>query len=214
MASLDSWWWQFLENYVYRVPEPPPRLRTTPMKVICVGPPRSGTESMQQALAALGYDYSYHGWDLMFEQNHRMPAWVRLCRKKWYGAKNGEPDISAADFDALIGHAAAVSDAPASVFATELIAAYPDAKVILNTRGDLDAWHQSVDKTIAGVNDSWMFYLAGFFDRDAFWVWHLAERFMWALFFRAPDGNMATAIRRNGKWVYRGKMLFPTMTHT
>lgn len=34
----------------------------------------------------------------------------------------------------------AVTDAVASVFAAELIAAYPEAKVVLNYRRDLDAW--------------------------------------------------------------------------
>ncbi|OAQ78514.1 NAD dependent epimerase/dehydratase [Purpureocillium lilacinum] len=201
--GLDSWWWRFIENYVYRVPEPSPRTRTTPMQVICVGPPRSGTESLQQALLALGYDYTYHGWDIMFETPHRMPTWARLCRKKWYGAADGEADLTAVDFDAVLGHAAAVTDAAASVFAAELIAAYPEAKVVLNTRADLDEWYRSVDKTIVGVNDSWVFWLTGLFNREAFWAWHVAERLMWALLFRAPDGNMATAIRRNGKWIYR-----------
>ncbi len=54
--GLDSWWWRFIENYVYRVPEPPPRTRTTPMQVICVGPPRSGTESLQQALGSMSLE--------------------------------------------------------------------------------------------------------------------------------------------------------------
>lgn len=56
--SLDSWWWHFLENYVYQIPKPPPRQRTKPMEVICVGLPRSGTESLQQALMLLGYDHT------------------------------------------------------------------------------------------------------------------------------------------------------------
>jgi len=30
------------------------------MQVLCVGLPRSGTESLQQALLTLGYDYTYH----------------------------------------------------------------------------------------------------------------------------------------------------------
>lgn len=212
--GIDSWWWRFLENYVYRLPEPPPRTRTKPMQVICVGPPRSGTESLQQALLTLGYDYTYHGWDIMFEENHRMPAWARLCRKKWFGSMDGESNITTKDFDELIGHAVAVTDAPASAFAADIIAAYPEAKVILNMRSDLDAWYKSVDKTIVGVNDNWMFWIAGLFDREGFWAWHVAERLMWPLLFRAPDGNMAKGIRRNGKWVYRGKLMTSAFTDT
>lgn len=203
--SLDSWWWKLLENYVYRIPEPPPRRRTKPMEVICVGPPRSGTESLQQALLTLGYDHTFHGWDILFEEHTRMPAWVRLCRKKWYGDESGDVTISAAEFDELLGHAIAVTDVAASAFAAEMIAAYPDAKVILNTRHDLEAWHHSAVKTLVGINDNWVFWLGSMFEREFFWAWHVYERFMLPVFFRAPDGNMATAIRRNGKWVYRGK---------
>lgn len=68
-----------------------------------------------------------------------MQAWCRLAETKWYGADDGESNITRGDFDAIIGHAVAVTDAPASVFAAEIIAAYPKAKVILNTRRDLDA---------------------------------------------------------------------------
>lgn len=37
------------------------------MEVICIGMPRSGTESLQYALIKLGYDHTYHGWDINFE---------------------------------------------------------------------------------------------------------------------------------------------------
>lgn len=82
MPSLNSWWWRFLENYVYAVPEPPPRTRTKPMEVLCVGLPRSATESLQTALLKLGYDHTYHGWDIVYETPNYSSKWVRLCRKK------------------------------------------------------------------------------------------------------------------------------------
>ncbi|OAQ95771.1 hypothetical protein LLEC1_00376 [Akanthomyces lecanii] len=192
MISLDSWWWRFLETYIYAEPSPPPRRRTTPLQVLCVGPPRSGTESISQALAILGYDHSYHGWDILFEAPHRMQSWAALARTKWYGRANGSTDLAAPDFDALV-------------------AAYPDAKVVLNTRGDLDEWLRSMDKTIVAINDSWMFWFIHFFHREAFWAWQVSQRYLWAPFFRAPDGHMATAIRRNGKWVYQGEQV--TETH-
>ncbi len=40
----------------------------------------------------------------------------------------------------LLGHCQAVCDVPAACFATELMEAYPDAKVILTNR-DIDAWY-------------------------------------------------------------------------
>jgi hypothetical protein len=63
MNSLDSPVWRFFEAaYGYFAPDPPPRTREPgkPMQVLCVGLPRSGTESLQQALLILGYDHTYH----------------------------------------------------------------------------------------------------------------------------------------------------------
>lgn len=216
LSSMNAWWWSILENHVYPLPPYPPRKRTKPMEVLCVGPPRSGTESLQQALLMLGYDHTYHGWDIVFEDPPSpAPGWVRLARKKWFGAAAGQGNnnnpadvtISAAEFDELIGHCVAVTDAAASCFAPEMVRAYPQAKVVLNVRRDLDGWHESAVKTLVHVNESWSFWISSWLDREAFWAWHVYERFLWALFFRAPDGDMAGAIKRNGKWIYRGEAL-------
>ena len=207
MANLfgnSGWFQRLLENTIYYAPEPPPRTRTQPMQVICPGFPRSATESLQNALQILGYDYVYHGFDILFEQPQYYQAWVRLCKKKWYGDRDGESNITAADFDAIIGHSVAVTDAAASVFAAELIAAYPDAKVILNHRRDIDAWYKSVTKHIAGINENWYMWFTSWWSWHGFWSWTTYEKYMWPLLFRATDGaNLATAIRRNGKWIYR-----------
>ncbi|GJC86043.1 hypothetical protein ColLi_08881 [Colletotrichum liriopes] len=212
ISSMNHWWWHFLENHVYRIPPPPKRTRTKPMQVLCVGPPRSATESLQKALLTLGYDHTYHGWDIVYD-DPPIPAtgWVRLARKKWYGGGRGSQkeenlgdcSISAEEFDELLGHCVAVTDAAASCFAADMIRAYPEAKVVLNVRRDLDSWHKSAVKTLVHVNESWSFWIASLLDREAFWAWHVYERFLWALFFRAPDGDMARAIKRNGKWIYR-----------
>lgn len=63
---MDSWWWYLVER-LYAIPELPPRKRTKPMEVICVGLPRSGTETLQQALLHLGYDYTYRKFDQAFD---------------------------------------------------------------------------------------------------------------------------------------------------
>lgn len=63
MTNLNSPTWRLIESfYGFLAPNPPPRVRDTsrPMQVICVGLPRSGTESLQKALLMLGYDYTYH----------------------------------------------------------------------------------------------------------------------------------------------------------
>lgn len=94
---------------------------------------------------------------MLNETPHRMNAWVALARRKYF-----EPDstpISAADFDALLGHAVAVTDAAANSFAAEMIAAYPDAKIVLNTRRNVEQWHASVMSNIVAVNEDWFKWL-------------------------------------------------------
>lgn len=63
--------------------------------------------------------------------------WTRAIRAKF----DGEGDFGKAEWDQLLGHCQAVCDLPAAAFAPELIAAYPNAKVILTNR-DPDSWHK------------------------------------------------------------------------
>jgi hypothetical protein len=185
------------------------------MQVLCVGLPRTGTESLQQALLTLGYDHTYHGWDILFEAPLYSPGWVGLARRKFniHRAKpkaaaemNGDCDITAAEFDALLGHCTAVTDAAGSVFAAELIRAYPEAKVVLNVRRDEEAWYQSVCQTILDHSyGSSTLWFASFFSSGLFWGWHVYHRFLWACLFRSFDGNIDHAVRNNARWVYRGE---------
>lgn len=105
-----------------------------------------------------------------------MREWAKLARRKYLGSSSGDCDISAEDFDALVGDSVAVADAPASCFAAEMIRAYPNAKVILNTSKDFDRWHKSVMKNIAGINRSWMFWLMSWTSADLFWAWNGVSR--------------------------------------
>ncbi|KAI8653689.1 hypothetical protein LRP88_00574 [Fusarium phalaenopsidis] len=203
MAYLNTWWYRFLEEHVYALPEPPPRVRTKPLEVICVGLPRSATESLQHALLTLGYDHTYHGWDIIYEKPNYAPQWVKLCRKKWFGPLDGNTKFTQEDFDAVMGHSTAVTDAAGSVFAAELIEAYPNAKVVLNYRKDLDAWHRSASKTLANVKHNWVLWILSFLSRQGFWAWHVYLDFMWSGIFRGLDNDIETGVARNGKWVYK-----------
>ncbi|KAK4207830.1 P-loop containing nucleoside triphosphate hydrolase protein, partial [Rhypophila decipiens] len=208
---LDHPIWALLEKHVYALPNPPPprtRPPNKPMQVLCVGLPRSGTESLQQALLTLGYDHTYHGWDIVYDDEVHSPSWVKIARMKWY------PDIvtlshspksvriTAKEFDSVLGHSQAVTDAAASCFAREIIEAYPDAKVILNMRRDVEGWHKSVVGTLVKANQSWGFWIASWLDRECFWAWHVYERFLWTGLFRASDGDLKKAVERNGRGVY------------
>ncbi|KAI1302893.1 hypothetical protein F5Y03DRAFT_396112 [Xylaria venustula] len=198
--ALNSPFWHFCENYIYRLPEPPPRIRQKPMQVLCVGLSRSGTESLAKALDILGYS-TYHGWDLLLEEPTRSQGWKRLVEKKYYGTPDGE--ITVAEFDSLLGHATAVIEKVAYFFAPELIAAYPEAKVILNQRSDLDKWSRSMERTVVPVTGSYIFFLASFFDARTFWSYHFNFRWFLALFYRNPGDEVGLGILKRGKWVYR-----------
>lgn len=52
-----------------------------------------------------------------------------------------------AEFDALLGHCAAVTGMPCACFWKELMVAYPEAKIILIGR-DVEDWYRSFDATI------------------------------------------------------------------
>lgn len=164
------------------------------MEVLAVGPARSGTDSLKAALLQLGYQHTYHGYDIALSPQDDK-AWWRLYRKKWRG--NGrrhhstddgtESDtgcLTAQDFDTIIGHCAAITDFDAAFFAPDLIAAYPDAKVILNIRRDHEAWYHSCLSTILAMKGDWLMWVRSFFCSELFWVEENFLRCLWPTFFR------------------------------
>ncbi|KAI0477586.1 P-loop containing nucleoside triphosphate hydrolase protein [Xylariaceae sp. FL0804] len=140
-----------------------------------------------------------HGWDLMLEQPTRMPGWTRLAHRKWVSGEK----ISAADFDELLGQHTAVTDIAAFYFAPELIKAYPDAKVVLNYRKDMNKWMASMEKTLLPLVEASPFYLASWFESNIWWHHHFTMRYLFPLFFRAPSGDTAAGIRKCGPRVYQ-----------
>lgn len=66
--------------------------------------------------------------------------WVEAMNAKFKGI--GKP-YGKEQWDALLGHCQAVTDNPCVIFYKELLAAYPDAKVILTERDNVDQWHRS-----------------------------------------------------------------------
>ena len=186
-----------LVNFLYHTPKPT-QTRSVPLEVICVGISRSGTESLQRALLKLGYDHTYHGFDIAVSPGHH-EAWCRLAFKKYSRASAiaGESCITAEDFDPILGNCAAVTDSAGAGFAIEFIQAYPDAKVILNTREDLNKWYASINATF-GQDPMWsnpLAHLRTYFSANLYWR-RLGLNECWYKFFY--DDFEAT-----GKWRYR-----------
>ncbi|KAH8834828.1 hypothetical protein DL96DRAFT_6657 [Flagelloscypha sp. PMI_526] len=187
-----------LKTWIYGLPAPPKRIRTKPLRVICVGPPRSATESLSVALTKLGYT-TLHGWDLQFDNPAYLQQWVELGRKKWCRPNN---TITAEEFDERLGHADAIVDTIGYAFAREMIEAYPDAKVVLNSRRDRDAWQRSIEKTF--LDELYRPFLIGLicvFQSELFWMREFTFKYCVPGFFRT--GNVETGIVNCGQWVYK-----------
>ncbi|MBB6171912.1 hypothetical protein HNR23_001972 [Nocardiopsis mwathae] len=104
------------------------------LQVIGAGMPRTGTASMKAALEHLGFGPCHHMYEVI---QHPEQA------RRWSGVLSGGP----VDWEHLFeGYRSAV-DWPGSYFWRELVAAYPDAKVIL-TRRDPQRWYTSCRTTI------------------------------------------------------------------
>lgn len=140
---------------LYAIPAPSRPHR--PLQVLCVGPSRSGTDSLRQALQQLGYAHVFHGYETLLPHNrHQKPILSKLVNKKYRsGRTNGDVAFTAEEFDELLGEYDAATDMPVAMFAAELAAVYPEAKVVLNRRVDVDAWYRSVQATFIPSSADW-----------------------------------------------------------
>lgn len=114
------------------------------MKVLVLGLSRTGTSSLCQALFDLGISDVYHFTSVITENPPDAKLWVRALEWKL----KGKGSWTQKDWDALLGHCMALSDHPCLTFTDELLEAYPDAKVILTVRDNVNVWHESVMETI------------------------------------------------------------------
>jgi hypothetical protein len=106
----------------------------TKIKVIGAGFGRTGTMSVKHALEMLDLGPCYHMIELTNEPE-------RL--KYWEVAANGKKP----DWNTLLNGYSSIMDFPGCLYYQELMAAYPEAKVILTVR-DAEDWYKSARATI------------------------------------------------------------------
>ncbi|KAK4888664.1 hypothetical protein LTR27_012450 [Elasticomyces elasticus] len=189
MAGYVPMW---LLELMYPIEEPS-LIRDRPLEVLALGLGRTGTESLALALKELGYGDVYHGWETS-EHPGCYPQWVRLGMAKYSQRNKDSALLNCAEFDKIIGHCGAVTDLPTAAFGPEMMRCYPDAKVILNRRDDVDAWYESQKKTINAIFTGWQTILPALFEPSLFWGWQCVRLVVWA-----PAGN---DFSRNGKIMY------------
>ncbi|KAJ7686707.1 hypothetical protein B0H17DRAFT_1204130 [Mycena rosella] len=119
--------------------------RNVPMQVLALGFSRTGTASLKIALETLGYVRTNHGFAVAHASPAEIDMWIEAIRAKFYG--EGTP-YGRVEWDRLLWDCQAVTDAPHVLFAEDLIAAYPEAKVVLTNRSP-DSWWKSYEATVA-----------------------------------------------------------------
>ncbi len=105
------------------------------IEVIGAGFGRTGTLSLKFALQQLGFSSCYHMRDVFGHPGHA---------EVWTGLVRGE---KAPDWPMLLAGYRSVVDWPCAYFWRELVAYYPQARVLLSVR-DGDAWYDSIVETI------------------------------------------------------------------
>jgi hypothetical protein len=108
------------------------------LRVIGAGFGRTGTLSLREALVLLGFGPCDHMLENI-EHPSRFALWAEVLRRK----QAGEP----IDWRPLLMGYRAIVDWPGAYFWRELVAAHPEAKVILTVR-DPDRWYASTLATI------------------------------------------------------------------
>ncbi|KAK3195994.1 hypothetical protein K4F52_000861 [Lecanicillium sp. MT-2017a] len=121
----------------------------SPPPILCLGIARTGSASLAKALNILGIEKVHHGLDMKgeeYEYQWRTLDRAADCVFPNIATYTGEP-FGRADWDECFGGYDAATDM-ASFFALPLIAAYPDARVILVER-DIDHWLPSIELIFA-----------------------------------------------------------------
>jgi Sulfotransferase domain len=106
------------------------------VKVIGAGLPRTATLTQKIALEMLGFGPCYHMVNVLADLT---------LTDAWSNALAGQ-----AEWDKIFDGFNSAVDYPAAFFHRELLAAYPDAKVVLSVR-DGQAWARSMHDTIWGL---------------------------------------------------------------
>lgn len=101
--------------------------------------------AIRAALKSLGYDDVYHYFSVLAENPRDSDMWVDAFRGKF---EPGHRRFEKKDWDQLLGHCEVLNDTPCNVFVEELMEAYPDAKIILTVRDNVDQWYESFLKSL------------------------------------------------------------------
>lgn len=149
------------------------------LQVIGAGCGRTGTASLKKALEMLGFDPCYHMFEVI-KHNHS---------SRWEAAfRDGS------GFGSLVQGYRSQVDFPAAVAYTELMEAFPEAKVVLSVREPM-SWARSVRETIWSPYSLELSWVLTPFNRS---FQRMAKLFR-ARFFGDEDGGVRSGAIYNDK---------------
>ena len=162
------------------------------LEIIGSGLGRTGTKSMQTALNTLGFGPCHHMIEVIFKPE-TMPHWIEAAK----GSR---------DWGKLFQGYRSVVDWPGVTYWRELVAHYPDAKVLHTTR-DPEAWFESTQATIFNQANLDRFSAPGA-PQDFFAAVlghlrpHMADRAYMIDYFRRHDAEVRASIPAERLLVY------------
>jgi hypothetical protein len=101
----------------------------------------------------------------MAENTPDIALWNEVLESKFYPDNPDRLPLDRSTFDKLLGQFGACTDHPAAIVAAELVAAYPEAKVVLVER-DVDKWFESFRQTVMAGTTSPAIPFVRRIDRD------------------------------------------------
>lgn len=151
-----------------------------PLKIIGAGFGRTGTASLYNALKALGYP-CYHMFEVINNKANRthLGFWRRVANA---------PAGAQQEWKKVFANYTAAVDFPAAAVWRELLAAYPDAKVILTLHPKgADAWYESTYETIYAPERMWQATVLKYSTPFGFNMADMTRKLIWQ---RALEGTM------------------------
>ncbi|MCL4860757.1 MAG: hypothetical protein KJZ93_15180 [Caldilineaceae bacterium] len=135
------------------------------IQLIGAGFGRTGTTSIKAALEELGFGPCYHMIEVLTHPAH-VPVWS--------GALGGRT----VDWRTFLAHYGAIVDWPGCTFYQELMAVYPEAKVLLTVR-EPEVWYESTRNTIYRLPRSPVMRTLRFFVPHLRHFFRMNDQFIW-----------------------------------
>ncbi|KAL8759608.1 MAG: hypothetical protein Q9199_000652 [Rusavskia elegans] len=167
------------------------------LKVIGAGLPRTGTSSLKAALEILGFDPCHYMVECCEKPTHSILFASLIQTKPNPNATPTEVAHSAAAVKKALRNYGVAVDAPTCEVYAELLALFPNAKVVLSVRDSEEQWWKSFSDTIGaqlGVLYPTLIYPVGFLLEQQKLMWVFKKQ--WANLTGGPIGPVTAAAHR------------------